>query len=80
VRSAADASHQNKRVSFKSDVQESIKLLDSKPSLTFFEKILIISINEERLRMKCQTELGLRQITQTSMLAVGLGLRCITKM
>jgi hypothetical protein len=80
VRSAADASHQNKRVSFKSDVQESIKLLDSKPSLTFFEKILIISINEERLRMMCQTELGLRQITQTSMLAVGLGLRCITKM
>jgi hypothetical protein len=30
VRSAADASHQDTRVSFKSDVQESFKLLDSK--------------------------------------------------
>jgi Na+-transporting NADH:ubiquinone oxidoreductase subunit NqrC len=33
VRSAADASHRNRRVSFKSDVQESLKLLDTKPSL-----------------------------------------------
>jgi hypothetical protein len=30
VRSAADASHRNRRVSFKSDVQESLKLLDTK--------------------------------------------------
>jgi hypothetical protein len=29
VRSAADASHQNRIVSFKSDVQESLKLLDT---------------------------------------------------
>jgi hypothetical protein len=36
VRSSADASHRNKRVSFKSDVQESLKLLDTKPS--FFWK------------------------------------------
>jgi hypothetical protein len=35
VRSAADASHRNRRVSFKSDVQESLKLLDNKPSLSF---------------------------------------------
>jgi hypothetical protein len=35
VRSAADASHRNRRVSFKSDVQESLKLLDTKPSLIF---------------------------------------------
>jgi hypothetical protein len=35
VRSAADASHRNIRVLFKSDVQESLKLLDTKPSLTF---------------------------------------------
>jgi hypothetical protein len=35
VRSAADASHRNRRVSLKSDVQESLKLLDTKPSLTF---------------------------------------------
>jgi hypothetical protein len=35
VRLAADASHRNRRVSFKSDVQESLKLLDTKPSLTF---------------------------------------------
>jgi hypothetical protein len=38
VRSAADASHRNRRVSFKSDVQESLKLLDTKPSLSFVWK------------------------------------------
>jgi hypothetical protein len=38
VRSAADASHRNRRVSFKSDVQESLKLWDTKPSLTFVWK------------------------------------------
>jgi hypothetical protein len=38
IRSAADASHRNRRVSFKSDVQESLKLLDTKPSLTFVWK------------------------------------------
>jgi outer membrane protease len=38
VRSAADANHRNKRVSFKSDVQESPKLLDTKQNLTFFWK------------------------------------------
>jgi hypothetical protein len=32
VRSAVDASHRNRRVSFKSDVQESLKLLDTKPN------------------------------------------------
>jgi hypothetical protein len=31
VRSTADASHRNRRVSFKSDVQESLKSLDNKP-------------------------------------------------
>jgi hypothetical protein len=38
VRSAADASHRSRRVSFKSDVQESLKLLDTKPSSSFFWK------------------------------------------
>jgi hypothetical protein len=38
VRSAVDASHRNRRVSFKSDVQESLKLLDTKPMLTFVWK------------------------------------------
>jgi hypothetical protein len=38
VRSAADASHRNRRVSFKSDVQESLKLLDTKHSATFVWK------------------------------------------
>jgi hypothetical protein len=32
VRSAADASHRNGRVSFNSDVQDSLELLDTKPS------------------------------------------------
>jgi hypothetical protein len=36
VRSTADASHRNKRVSLKSDIQESLELLDTKPS--FFWK------------------------------------------
>jgi hypothetical protein len=35
VRSAADASHRNRRVSFKSDIQESLKLLDTKPSFVW---------------------------------------------
>jgi hypothetical protein len=38
VRSAADASHRNRRVLSKSDVQESLKLLDTKPSLSFVWK------------------------------------------
>jgi hypothetical protein len=76
VRSAADDSHRNRRVSFESDVQESLKLLDTMPF--FVSKYNHISINQERLIMMCQTELGLRQITQTSILAVKLGLRCIT--
>jgi hypothetical protein len=35
---AADATHRNKKVSFKSDLQKSLKLLDTKPSLGFFWK------------------------------------------
>jgi hypothetical protein len=38
VRSAADASHRKIRVSFKSDLQESLKLLDTKPTLSFVWK------------------------------------------
>jgi hypothetical protein len=38
VRSAAHASHRNRRVSFKSDVQESLRLLDTKPSVSFVWK------------------------------------------
>jgi hypothetical protein len=38
VRSAADARHRNRRISFKPDVQESLKLLHTKPSLTFVLK------------------------------------------
>jgi hypothetical protein len=38
MRSAEDASHRNKRVSFKSDLQESLKLLHTKPSSNFVWK------------------------------------------
>jgi hypothetical protein len=38
MRSAADASHRNRRVSFKSDVQELLKSLDTKPIITFVWK------------------------------------------
>jgi hypothetical protein len=38
MRSAADANHRNRSVSFKSYVQESHKLLDTKPSSTFVWK------------------------------------------
>jgi hypothetical protein len=38
LRSAADASHRNRRVSFKSDLQESLKLLDTKPISRFVWK------------------------------------------
>jgi hypothetical protein len=74
VRSAADASHQNKRASFKSDVQESLKLLGTKTILSLFGKIVIIRINQEIPIMMCQTGLVLRQTTQTSILTIELGL------
>jgi hypothetical protein len=51
VRSAADASHRNKRVSFKSDVQESLKLLDTQP--TFVWKDSHHKYHLERLIMMC---------------------------
>jgi hypothetical protein len=35
VRSTVDASHQNRRVLFESDVQESLRLLDTKPSFVW---------------------------------------------
>jgi hypothetical protein len=35
AKSAANANHRDKRVSFKSDVQEPIKLLDTKPSFVW---------------------------------------------
>jgi hypothetical protein len=35
VISVVDTAHRNRRVSFKSDVYESLKLLDTKPILTF---------------------------------------------
>jgi hypothetical protein len=35
VRSAADANHRNRRVSFKSYVQESLKLLDNNPNFVW---------------------------------------------
>jgi hypothetical protein len=38
VRSEADANHRNRRLSFKSDVQESLKLLDTEPNSTFVWK------------------------------------------
>jgi hypothetical protein len=38
MRSAADASYRNRRVSFKSDLQESLKSLDTKTSLSFVWK------------------------------------------
>jgi hypothetical protein len=74
VRPSIDASYRNKRVSLKSNVKESLKLLHTKPSL--FRKLVIKIINLERQIFMCQTELGLRQITQNSMLALELDLRC----
>jgi hypothetical protein len=38
VRSSADANNRNRKESFKSDLQESLKLLDTKPSLKFVWK------------------------------------------
>jgi hypothetical protein len=75
VRSAADANHRNRRVSFKSDVKESLTLLDTKPSLSFVWKDSHHKYQSRRLIMMCQTELGLRQITQISILSVEHGLR-----
>jgi hypothetical protein len=38
VRSSVDGNHRNRRVSFKLDIQESHRLLDTKPSLSFVWK------------------------------------------
>jgi hypothetical protein len=38
VRSAADAKYGNKTASFKSDLQESLKLLDTKPSFVWKDR------------------------------------------
>jgi hypothetical protein len=38
VGSVADASHRNRRISFKPDLQESLKILNTKPSLSFVWK------------------------------------------
>jgi hypothetical protein len=77
IRSSADSTHHNESVSFYSDVQGSFNYLILSQ---LFGKIFIISINREILIMMCQTELGLRQIIQTSMFAVELALRCTTYM
>jgi hypothetical protein len=69
VSSESGDSHRNKRVSFRSDVKDSLKSSDNKPSLSFFGKVVTISINLERLIMMCQKERGLRKITKTSILA-----------
>jgi two-component SAPR family response regulator len=75
VRSAADAIHANKAVSFKSDVKESLKSLDTKP-------IFVCKDSHHKYKSRktnndvLSRELGLKQITLTSMLAVEPGLRC----
>jgi hypothetical protein len=55
VRSAADSNHRNRRVSFKSDVQESLKLLDTKLSLSFVWKD---SHHKHRSRMTNNNEVS----------------------
>jgi hypothetical protein len=64
VRSAADASHRNRSVSFKSDVQESLKLLDTKPSLIFVWKDSHHKYKSSKTNNDVSSILGLRQITQ----------------
>jgi hypothetical protein len=75
VRSAADASHGNKRGS--SQIYKN-QLNYWSSSQVLSGKIVTISMNQERLIMMCQTEPGLRQITQTRILVVEFGLRCTT--
>jgi hypothetical protein len=58
LRSSADATPRNRRVSFKSNLQESLKLLDTKPS---FGWKVSHHINQERLIIVCHTEPDLRQ-------------------
>jgi hypothetical protein len=55
VRSSADASHRKRRVSFKSDVQESLKLLDTKP-IFVWKHSYHKHKNQEILIMMCKTE------------------------
>jgi hypothetical protein len=76
VRSVTDASYRNCHLIkiYKNHLNYKI-LSQVQP---FFRKIVIISINQERLIMMCQIEPDLRQIKQIGILAVELGLRCKT--
>jgi outer membrane protease len=79
VISAADASHRNRRVSFKSDVQESLKLLDTKPSSTFVWK----DSHHKHKSRKTYDDVSNRtrskeDYTDQHILAIEIGLRCIT--
>jgi hypothetical protein len=79
VRSAADASHWNRRVSFKSDIQESLKLLDTKPSLSFVWKDSHHKHKSRRTNNNVSNRTRSKaDSTETSILAVELGLRCTT--
>jgi hypothetical protein len=78
VRSAADASHRNRRVSFKSDVKESLKLLDTKPSLSFVWKDSHHKHKLRRTNNDVSKRTRSKAVIQIRILAVELGLRCTT--
>jgi hypothetical protein len=73
VRSAADDRYEKK--GFHSSQMYKICVNYYIINQVLFGKIVIISISKEGLTLMCQTELGLKQITHASMLAIELGLR-----
>jgi hypothetical protein len=76
VRSAVDTSYRNRRVSFKSDVQESLQLLDTMPSIVWKDSHHKYKSRKSNNDVSNRTRS--KAVTQTSILAVELGLSCTT--
>jgi hypothetical protein len=64
VRSAADAGHRSRRVTFKPDVQEQINKLDTKSGFT--KDTIFLNMNLKQSIMRCQVEQDLKQTIQIS--------------
>jgi hypothetical protein len=74
VRSAADASHRNRRVSFKSDVQESLKLLDTNPNLVWKD------IHDKHTSRKTNNDVSNRTMSKEDYKDQHIGIRTRSKM
>jgi hypothetical protein len=74
VRSAADSSHRNRRVSFKPDFRESIKLLDTKPIFVLKDR------NHKHKSRKDYNDVSIRTRSKADYTEQHIGSRTLSKM